>query len=84
VRVLIRDSHLLYHAAVSVLQTQRPVAELQAEIAQARLRLAEMKKRLVPLIEKHRAQIKKSLCSSDETERKMAEAVANWWQVTKV
>jgi len=43
-----------------------------------------MEKRLVPLIQKHKAQIKKSLSSSDETQRKMAEAVANWWQVTKV
>jgi len=73
----------VYHAAVSVLQTQRPVAELQAEIAQARLRLAEMEKRLVPLMERHRAEIKKSLSSDDDTERKLAESIANWWQVEK-
>jgi len=43
----------------------------------------EMEKRLMTLIEQHRSQIKRSLSSKDEMERRMAEAVANWWQVEK-
>ncbi len=65
----------------SVLSTQEPVLELQGEIAQAKLRLAEMERRLETAIAAHREQIRKSLKSKDETERKLAESIKTWWEV---
>ena len=40
-----------------------------------------MEKNLAGAIEDHRAQIKKSLRSRDGTERKLAESIAEWWEV---
>ncbi len=57
------------------------MAELQAEIAQTKLRLEIMQKRLELLTATHREQIRESLSSPDATERKMAESVAAWWGV---
>ena len=65
----------------SVLTTQEPVLELQAKIAQAKARLAEMEKQLEPLIAAHREQIRRSLSSRNATERKMAASIATWWEV---
>jgi hypothetical protein len=73
----------VYPFGVGVLQTQRPVAELQAELVQTRLRLAEMERKLAPLIAAHREQIRRSLSSKDETERWLAESVFRWWEVTE-
>ena len=66
----------------SVLTTQEPVLHLQAELAQGKLRIAEMEKQLVKYIAAHREQIKQSLKSRIPEERKMAEAIAKWWEVT--
>ena len=59
------------------------MAELQAEIVQTKLRLAEKEKKLEQLIAVHRAQILKSLSSKDETERKLAQAIAAYWGVER-
>ena len=80
---LSQHTDLLYQPVMGVLATQRPLAELQAEIAQARLRLAEKEKKLETLIAKHREQIRRSLLSKNETERKLAESIARWWSVKK-
>jgi hypothetical protein len=65
----------------SVLATQEPVLQLQAEIAQAELRLTKMKENLEKAIAAHREQIRKSLKSRFPEERALAASIATWWEV---
>jgi len=65
----------------SVLYTQAQLSKAQDKLRRALERTEEAKREVDRLRELHRAQIARSMLSSDEEERIMARGVSHFWSV---